>query len=1229
MSSGTARGFAIMGIATMFGGIAGAWVGAAGLAGTTMGSVLVGAAYMGGSFLGQMIFPSPNNRDMPSAPGYPMQSVDKGIAVPLTYGTLRVAGNLVWMGPLSHYHASGGKGGDDGPKQYRRSFLISICEGPRSVLRMWKGKHEIDIAEGTDNKTIVAALITAIAGEVTVFPGDGFNEGLETLIDEDYSSYKNDCCVLFKNYDLGPVDIIPAFVFEVGPWAPVNYYLHNGRGLTFYDEDGNLGAENSGGSLYGLVGATQLDVAKDGSILFMRTNDSTYSSVYYRQSDGTTEDLMPYDITTHSTYIVNGWIPTDYHAQCKWNYVGGCCFNVTGEFAFVGVNVRWSADDGLLERFRVYKINVRTKEIAWCTETPDSWLGYLGQVMKIRVDSSDTPYVGVVGYGNMLEVLGYNIHVVITYKSNGFVLDLVTMLTGNSMMYDFWIDEGFVIYDRAYGEVHTGFLFACGITERVHGRAAHYVRWKKLSDPGLYSDSVFADDRGWLYGWDTGFNCVRTYNNLIYVSGTRQQNAPNHIIQVYNGWGELIDGFDCGPEPNPPDPDYQPSGYGHTMDQNGRIHLVVTTNGQVNGTLYTLTAGTLTEIEDSISVRCYDDVNIVGDLKAFPPFADPYDANPVDIILDLLTNIRYGAGMPGEYINSESFSAIRKYCQEEDLLISVSINSSRPIIDWIQFICSHFGGFPYWVGGQLYLGAWRNEDPVFSITRDHLVVEEDGIPVQIKKRDYSQSINHIELGWQNRDDEYGPCMTPFRDDVDIRLSGKRRKQQIALPGIKRAELATKMGWRYLIDSMYRFSMYTFKLGAKDMLLTPGMVGLISDGFRLTDQRIRITSISEGKEGIGLEIEAVDDISDLYPDLSGRQIQTTLRVPEYVPTLADLEDGTVTIAESDETNELSLSIAPGGEYTDGWRVYLSWDGETYEIYNLVTADSLIGGEANSIGTILTALPAEAATIWRPDQSLTVDIGTITDLRTDVTADEFFNGRSLAKVGDEIIAFRTATETGTEGQWIITDLIRGLYGTTPVAHAVGERFATLDSDIDIPFATSDIGRTVYVKVLTAYGNLSQSLADVEATEYVIRGLAVRPLGVSLVRLTSDEMEGWDNSYSGDSITLHWGLPGRDAGYDLGGYDGGGTWAWGDDELELTPQNGVAWGAYAQDPELQAVDLEFRHESGTLLGFETLGVVSTTTISKATDLGGNNPATVQVYPVRARRSSKAGSISVDDGS
>ena len=737
MSSGTGRTVGIMALGLASGGLAAGLIAGGALAGTAFGSILVGAAYMGGSFLGQMIFPASNPRDMPSAPGYPMQTVDKGSPVKVTYGTLRVAGNLVWMGPLSHYHVSGGKGGgDDGPENYRRSFLISICEGPRSVLRMWKGKTEIDITLGSDNKTgTIGSLFAGVAQEVTVFNGDGYNEGLETLIGEDYSNYKYDCCVLFKNYDLGPQESIPAFVFEVGPYQPQEVWIGNGRGVTKYDLD-FVGQ----GSVTGLptfdTTILQHDIDASGNMV-LSLNVSYGETVHYYDVAETQTDLKPYP-------GVKGWADPDYLYNCLTAQGRGCAFSVTGDYAYVSVESTWTYTPNVGHRYHLYKINVRTGDLVW--RWPDNHLGYQGLPSRVRVDAGDNAYMLVNGYN------GTNLSHVHKIKPNGHAEegdDSLYSLVPNGYIRDIWIDEDFVVVEPDTGKLLVGFLFASGRADFDGGTSHYYfATWKYLRDPSYWSKQLYPARDLNVYGWSRQFTTIKTYNNLVYVCGTRMYGdfgEDTDAVQIYNGWGTKLAGWDCGESDYKPDPLYQARCTGLALNTEGKLVVAV----QSNDVTYVLSAGTLTEI-DSYTTPFHKDAGI-GEVHAFAA-TDVKDANPADIIYDLCVNRRSGASIPADYINGTSFVQIHQYCQTNDLLISVEINSSRSIIDWIQFICSHFGGFPFWVGGQLYLGAWRSEDAAFHITRDHLVVDEDGgIPVQIKKRDYSQSVNHIELGWQDRD----------------------------------------------------------------------------------------------------------------------------------------------------------------------------------------------------------------------------------------------------------------------------------------------------------------------------------------------------------------------------------------------------------------------------------------------------------------------------------------------
>ena len=204
MGSGWAR----IGIA-VGGAILGGWI-----LGPFLGSSIgMSAGFMAGSYLGSMVFPTDYDTKMPAVHDYPVQNGAIGIPISIVYGTARLAGNIIWMGDLTPYqikHSSGGgKGGGDEQKayetRYRRSFLIAICEGPADISKCWKGKKEISISQFTSY--------------------DGVdNNGISTLLGEDYAEYSNLCLAYFEDYELGNSQRIPNFVFEV-----------NGKKSTFVD----------------------------------------------------------------------------------------------------------------------------------------------------------------------------------------------------------------------------------------------------------------------------------------------------------------------------------------------------------------------------------------------------------------------------------------------------------------------------------------------------------------------------------------------------------------------------------------------------------------------------------------------------------------------------------------------------------------------------------------------------------------------------------------------------------------------------------------------------------------------------------------------------------------------------------------------------------------------------------------------------------------------------------
>jgi hypothetical protein len=171
---------------------------------TWFGGLLFNLAVAYGAYWVASQFASPMKNKMPTISTYPLQQSMKAAPIAKCYGSDRVAGNVIWLGPSHPYtvehDSGGGKGGGNEAKteetRYRRSFLISVVEGTADCARAWKGKDEIPLTD------------------FTWFDGND-NAGVRALHDELYGHYRWNALAWFDEYDLGNIDVIPNFTFEL------------------------------------------------------------------------------------------------------------------------------------------------------------------------------------------------------------------------------------------------------------------------------------------------------------------------------------------------------------------------------------------------------------------------------------------------------------------------------------------------------------------------------------------------------------------------------------------------------------------------------------------------------------------------------------------------------------------------------------------------------------------------------------------------------------------------------------------------------------------------------------------------------------------------------------------------------------------------------------------------------------------------------------------------------
>jgi hypothetical protein len=189
--------------------MSGSFVG--GVIGATIGFVVSGgnpyatqAGFIIGSGVGAS-FDSLPDQQGPRLSDLTVQASEYGKPIPIVYGTIGLAGNIIWASDIievrTDTETGGGKGG---PSQttttysYFGNFAIAVCEGEVDILRMWAGPDKRLIWDGEST--------TSEGGTVRVYTGS--DAQLPDPLMESYlgvgnvPAYRGTAYVVFENFPL-------------------------------------------------------------------------------------------------------------------------------------------------------------------------------------------------------------------------------------------------------------------------------------------------------------------------------------------------------------------------------------------------------------------------------------------------------------------------------------------------------------------------------------------------------------------------------------------------------------------------------------------------------------------------------------------------------------------------------------------------------------------------------------------------------------------------------------------------------------------------------------------------------------------------------------------------------------------------------------------------------------------------------------------------------------------
>lgn len=501
------------------------------------------------------------------------------------------------------------------------------------------------------------------------------------------------------------------------------------------------------------------------------------------------------------------------------------------------------------------------------------------------------------------------------------------------------------------------------------------------------------------------------------------------------------------------------------------------------------------------------------------------DANPREIVLDLLTNQRYGCGFPSQNIgDTDRYS---NYCRAVGIFLSPAYTEQGEAQRNISELLEQTNSAAVFSQGRLKIipygdGSYSGNDAVYvadnkavyDLTDDDFIVSGAQDPVKVERKTNADAFNQIQVEYLDRNNDYNVAIAEVKDQANIEQYGLRPKDAIKMHGICDAKVAQKVAQQLLQRALYVRNEYEFKLGWKYCLLEPmDIVTLTDAGLGLNKTPVRITEIEEDEEGV-LSVKAEDYPVGVYtvseyptqPSLGYSADYNVSPGNAHVPVIFEAP-----LQLTGGEPQIWLATA-GGDMWGGAEVWVSTDGDSY------TRVGAVNHKAR-FGSLTAALPNGAVF----DRTNTLGVEISAGQLTGGTEQDSRDLLTLCYVDGEFLAYANAELKGV-GRYTLGNLTRGAYGSTINAHAAGSQFARIDEALfKYAVPRNWIGRTVWVK-LVSYNVFSggiQDLAEVPAYSYTIKGA---PLGqIQNLRLTSSWAYGkeaviaWDKLDGADTYDV----------------------------------------------------------------------------------------------------------------
>ena len=263
-----------------------------------------------------------------------------------------------------------------------------------------------------------------------------------------------------------------------------------------------------------------------------------------------------------------------------------------------------------------------------------------------------------------------------------------------------------------------------------------------------------------------------------------------------------------------------------------------------------------------------------------------WSRNPANVVLDLLTNPRYGAGQrtfttnaplnqqvfqPGirfDDIDKASFYKAQKYCEEHDITFDATVAGDADTIELLRSVTSTFQGQLIYQGGYVSVvidDQVKDTEQHFLFTDANVIQSSDGGEAEpgfiYEGTGKRARTTAIQVSYIDKTNFYKEAKVLVEDRDAMQKYGYNLNKIRAL-GCTDREQAKRMGRYTLATNLRSTETVTFKVGPEGALLLPGDVCLIGDPLKTRiEAGGRIASATSGSVTVDRDLTSGVNYTD--------------------------------------------------------------------------------------------------------------------------------------------------------------------------------------------------------------------------------------------------------------------------------------------------------------------------------------------------------------------------------